>query len=41
MLSPTGQFIVPSSCPAFLLVNFLTANLEKAKQVLEKYERFV
>jgi hypothetical protein len=40
MLSPTGQFIVPSSCPAFLLVNFLSTNLEKAKQVLENYERY-
>ncbi|CAB3366455.1 Hypothetical predicted protein [Cloeon dipterum] len=38
MLSPTGQFIVPSSCPAFLLVNFLSSNLEKAKNVLAKYQ---
>ncbi|XP_031845322.1 T-cell activation inhibitor, mitochondrial isoform X2 [Nomia melanderi] len=37
MLSPTGQFIVPSSCPGFLLVNFITENLEEATKRLHHY----
>lgn len=37
MLSPTGQFIVPSSCPSFLLVNFITENLEEASKKLHHY----
>ncbi|XP_071563157.1 T-cell activation inhibitor, mitochondrial isoform X1 [Temnothorax nylanderi] len=37
MLSPTGQFIVPSSCPSFLLVNFITENLEEAMKRLYHY----
>ncbi|XP_076297358.1 T-cell activation inhibitor, mitochondrial isoform X1 [Lasioglossum baleicum] len=37
MLSPTGQFIVPSSCPSFLLVNFITENLEEATKRLHHY----
>lgn len=37
MLSPTGQFIVPSSCPSFLLVNFITENLEEATKKLLHY----
>ncbi|XP_014217655.1 T-cell activation inhibitor, mitochondrial isoform X2 [Copidosoma floridanum] len=37
MLSPTGQFIVPSSCPSFLLVNFITENLEEAAKRLHHY----
>lgn len=37
MLSPTGQFIVPSSCPSFLLVNFITENLEEASKRLHHY----
>ncbi|XP_003689981.1 T-cell activation inhibitor, mitochondrial isoform X2 [Apis florea] len=37
MLSPTGQFIVPSSCPSFLLVNFITDNLEEATKRLHHY----
>jgi len=39
MLSPTGQYIVPSSCPAFLLVNFITENLGEANQRLEAYKQ--
>lgn len=38
MLSPTGQFIVPASCPAFLMVRFLSENLEKAMENLELYK---
>ncbi|XP_008204888.1 T-cell activation inhibitor, mitochondrial isoform X1 [Nasonia vitripennis] len=37
MLSPTGQFIVPSSCPSFLLVSFITENLEEATKRLHHY----
>ncbi|XP_067208840.1 T-cell activation inhibitor, mitochondrial isoform X3 [Linepithema humile] len=37
MLSPTGQFIVPSSCPSFLLVNFISENLEEATKRLHHY----
>ncbi|XP_054717009.1 T-cell activation inhibitor, mitochondrial-like [Uloborus diversus] len=39
MLSPTGQFIVPASCPAFLLVDFITSNLEAASSLLEQYDK--
>jgi len=39
MLSPTGQFIVPSSCPSFLLVNFITENLEEAMKRLYHYNK--
>jgi len=39
MVSPTGQIIVPSSCPPFLLVNFITENMEEASLKLEKYTR--
>ncbi|XP_069677058.1 T-cell activation inhibitor, mitochondrial [Periplaneta americana] len=38
MLSPTGQFIVPSSCPAFLLVNFMSENLDEAAHLLQRYQ---
>lgn len=38
MLSPTGQFIVPASCPAFLIINFITENIEEAQKRLETYE---
>ncbi|XP_051168686.1 T-cell activation inhibitor, mitochondrial isoform X2 [Leptopilina boulardi] len=37
MLSPTGQFIVPSSCPSFLLVSFITENLDEATKRLHHY----
>ncbi|XP_046739506.1 T-cell activation inhibitor, mitochondrial [Diprion similis] len=39
MLSPTGQFIVPSSCPSFLLISFITENLNAATQRLNHYNR--
>ncbi|CAD6234670.1 GSCOCG00002045001-RA-CDS [Cotesia congregata] len=39
MLSPTGQFIVPSSCPGFLLVNFITDNLDEATKRLNHYDK--
>lgn len=37
MLSPSGQFITPSSCPISLLVSFITANLEEARSRLDHY----
>ncbi|XP_015606469.1 T-cell activation inhibitor, mitochondrial isoform X2 [Cephus cinctus] len=37
MLSPTGQFIVPSSCPSFLLISFITENLDEATKRLHHY----
>ncbi|CAH1707429.1 unnamed protein product [Chironomus riparius] len=30
MISPTGQLITPSTCPGFLLVDFITRNMEEA-----------
>lgn len=30
MVSPTGQLISPSTCPGFLLVDFISRNLEEA-----------
>lgn len=41
MVSPTGQFIVPSSCPASILVNFISENLEEASRLLEEYKRLL
>nr|CAD7462872.1 unnamed protein product [Timema tahoe] len=38
MVSPTGQFIVPASCPAFLLVAFITSNLDQATERLLHYK---
>jgi hypothetical protein len=38
MLSPTGQFIAPSSCPAFLLLDFVSENLAEAETLLNIYE---
>lgn len=39
MVSPTGQFIVPSTLPGALLVNFITANLEEALKRTVDYQR--
>lgn len=30
MVSPTGQLILPSTCPGFLLVDFISKNIEEA-----------
>ncbi|XP_046387151.1 T-cell activation inhibitor, mitochondrial [Ischnura elegans] len=38
MLSPTGQFIVPASIPAFLLVSFISDNMVKAMELLHEYQ---
>lgn len=37
MLSPSGQFITPSSCPITLLFSFMTANLKEARSRLDRY----
>lgn len=38
MLSPTGQILAPSSCPPWLLVNFITENMEQAEKMITNYE---
>lgn len=40
MVSPTGQFILPCSCPSFLLVNFISENMGKALELLSKYKQY-
>lgn len=37
MLSPSGQFITPSSCPVSLLISFMTSNLTEARSRLERH----
>ena len=37
-LSSTGQFIVPASCPGFLLIPFINENLKAAEKLLAKVE---
>ncbi|KAF6215017.1 hypothetical protein GE061_009765 [Apolygus lucorum] len=37
MLSPTGQFILPCSCPSFLLVSFISENMGRASELINKY----
>lgn len=39
MVSPTGQLISPSTCPGFLLVDFITKNLEEALTRQEIYKK--
>lgn len=39
MLSPTGQFIVPASCPAFLLIDFISKHMAEAQLKMEEYKR--
>lgn len=39
MLSPTGQLITPSTCPGFLLVDFITRHLDEATVRQEAYNR--
>lgn len=38
MVSPTGQFIVPASCPGSLVVNFIDSNMEEAASLLRHYK---
>ena len=37
-LSGTGQFIVPASCPGFLLVPFISENMKLAKEKMSQVE---
>lgn len=39
MISPTGQIILPSTCPCFLLVDFISNNMEKALERREIYDK--
>lgn len=41
MLSPTGQFIAPSSLPGSILVDFLTNHLDEATKLIAEYKKFV
>ncbi|XP_067646478.1 T-cell activation inhibitor, mitochondrial isoform X2 [Eurosta solidaginis] len=38
MVNPEGQLIAPATCPGFMLVDFLTANLNTAKENTKKYQ---
>ncbi|KAL0831402.1 hypothetical protein ABMA28_002218 [Loxostege sticticalis] len=37
MVSPTGQFITPSSCPASELIPFISKNLDEATTLMTQY----
>ncbi|XP_017473610.1 PREDICTED: T-cell activation inhibitor, mitochondrial isoform X2 [Rhagoletis zephyria] len=37
MVNPTGQLIAPATCPGFMLIDFITTNLDVAKERTEKY----
>lgn len=37
MVSPTGQFITPSSCPADELIAYMGKHLDEATQLLTEY----
>lgn len=39
MLSPTGQFISPARCPGSILVDFITKNLELARENTKFYKK--
>lgn len=39
MVSPTGQFIVPATHPGSLLVDFITTNIDEAKQKQIMYDK--
>lgn len=39
MVSPTGQLITPSTCPGFLLVDFISKNLDDATIKQEAYKK--
>ncbi|XP_055386140.1 T-cell activation inhibitor, mitochondrial [Condylostylus longicornis] len=39
MISPTGQIITPATCPGFMLIDFITTNLDEARQKAETYKR--
>ncbi|KAH8366181.1 hypothetical protein KR093_010055, partial [Drosophila rubida] len=37
MVSPTGQFITPATCPGAILVDFITQNMKLARDRMAKY----
>lgn len=39
MVSPTGQLIAPSTCPGTILVDFITAHLDEAREKMERYDK--
>lgn len=39
MVSPTGQFITPATCPGSILVDFINQNMELARERMFKYEK--
>lgn len=41
MVSPTGQLIVPSTCPGSQLVDFITNHLKEAKERSNTYSQYV
>lgn len=41
MLSPTGQLISPSTCPGFLLVDFISKHLEEALIRQTAYNKYL
>lgn len=40
-VSPTGQFIVPSTCPGTILVDFLASHMNEAAEKSEEYRMYV
>ncbi|XP_073838009.1 T-cell activation inhibitor, mitochondrial [Musca autumnalis] len=38
MVGPTGQLIMPATCPGFMLVDFITTNMPIAKERMAKYQ---
>lgn len=40
-VSPTGQFIAPSTCPGTILVDFLSCHMNEAAEKSEAYKKYV
>ena len=38
-VSPTGQFIAPSTCPGAILVDFLSTHMNEAAEKAEAYKK--
>ncbi|EDV96760.1 T-cell activation inhibitor, mitochondrial [Drosophila grimshawi] len=39
MVSPTGQFITPATCPGSILVDFINQNMQQARERMHKYDK--
>ncbi|XP_034133978.1 T-cell activation inhibitor, mitochondrial isoform X3 [Drosophila guanche] len=37
MVSPTGQFITPATCPGVILVDFISQNMQSSRELMNKY----